>query len=259
MNLCSRAYLLFRREKRSGASFSRCFKDQRDNRHHNSWIQSVISGNDPPVGHPPHWFHSTVHSSCSVTAPRFLNSRPTRMQLPYPLQTMGFNINRVTTCVFSRSREATNRVMQGPNSPNSIRKYERCGQRRVCCAVLLFFLSIPLLLMGQDKKNQDVFDKMHVGAFDPDAWNGIVFDGTAHGQRVPFCHPSGIEERTIPRWRANLRCCKHRWTTCAGWFLRSPELAPLSAHGPSHVGVVTHRQNHGCRKAKGSGRYAFGA
>ena len=27
---------------------------------------------------------------------------------------------------------------------------------------------------------------MYVGAFDPDAWNGIVFDGTAYGQRVPF-------------------------------------------------------------------------
>ena len=40
--------------------------------------------------------------------------------------------------------------------------------------------------MGQEKKDQDVFDKMYVGAFDPDAWNGIVFDGTAYGQRVPF-------------------------------------------------------------------------
>ena len=27
---------------------------------------------------------------------------------------------------------------------------------------------------------------MYVGAFDPDTWNGIVFDGTAYGQRVPF-------------------------------------------------------------------------
>ena len=108
------------------------------------------------------------------------------MQLPYPLQTIGFNINRVMTCVFSRSQEATNRVMQDTNSPNSIREYETYHQRRVCYAVLLFFLSIPFLLMGQEKKDQDVFDKMYVGAFDPDAWNGIVFDGTAHGQRVPF-------------------------------------------------------------------------
>ena len=76
--------------------------------------------------------------------------------------------------------------MQDKNSPTSIRKCETYDQRRVCYAVLLFFLSVPLFLMGQEKNDQDVFDKMYVGVFDPDAWNGIVFDGTAYGQRVPF-------------------------------------------------------------------------
>ena len=80
----------------------------------------------------------------------------------------------------------SNRVMQDKNSPTSIRKYETYDQRRVCYAVLLLFLSVPLFLMGQGKNDRDVFDKMYVGAFDPDAWNGIVFDGTAYGQRVPF-------------------------------------------------------------------------
>src|ERR1700710_1090527 len=101
------------------------------------------------------------------------------MQLPYRLQTMGLTLIVRTTCVFSRSQEATNSVMQDTNSPNPIRKYETYDQRRVCYAVFLFFLSIPLVLMGQKNNDQDVFEKMYVGAFDPDAWNGIVFDGTA--------------------------------------------------------------------------------
>ena len=76
--------------------------------------------------------------------------------------------------------------MQDTDSPNPLKKNKACDQRRVCCAVLLFFLIIPLLLRGQEENAQDVFDKMYVGAFDPDAWNGIVFYGTAHGQRLPF-------------------------------------------------------------------------
>jgi hypothetical protein len=66
MNLCFRAYLLLRREKKSGASSSRCFKDQREN-----WrtiaegtasaittfvMQSVNFGNDPPAGRCPDGF-----------------------------------------------------------------------------------------------------------------------------------------------------------------------------------------------------------
>lgn len=109
------------------------------------------------------------------------------MQLRYPWQSMGFNINRAHEMRSSRSQEATNSVRQDTNSPASIRKCETYDQRRTSYAVILFFLSIPLLLMGQKKQSDhDVFDKMYVGAFDPDAWNGIVFDGTAYGQQVPF-------------------------------------------------------------------------
>ena len=57
---------------------------------------------------------------------------------------------------------------------------------KLSVAVLLFFLSLPCFLIGQEGNDRDVFEKMFVGAFDPDAWNGIVFDGTAHGQRLPF-------------------------------------------------------------------------
>jgi hypothetical protein len=58
---------------------------------------------------------------------------------------------------------------------------------KLLVAVLLsLLLSVPCFLIGQEGNDRDVFEKMFVGAFDPDAWNGIVFDGTAHGQRLPF-------------------------------------------------------------------------
>jgi Trehalase len=60
------------------------------------------------------------------------------------------------------------------------------GLIKLSVPALLFFLSVPCFLIGQEGNDRDVFEKMFVGAFDPDAWNGIVFDGTAHGQRLPF-------------------------------------------------------------------------
>jgi hypothetical protein len=57
---------------------------------------------------------------------------------------------------------------------------------RACYVALLLLFLIPVSLMGQNERSQDVFEKMFVGAFDPDAWNGIVFDATAYGQRLPF-------------------------------------------------------------------------
>lgn len=62
---------------------------------------------------------------------------------------------------------------------------------------VLLFLSGPYLLIGQEPKDQDLFEKIFVGAFDPDAWNGIVFDGTAHGQRLPFAIRVGSKSGTF--------------------------------------------------------------
>ena len=60
------------------------------------------------------------------------------------------------------------------------RDSQRRGLIKLSVPVLLFFLSVPCFLIGQEGNDRDVFEKMFVGAFDPDAWNGIVFDGTAH-------------------------------------------------------------------------------
>ena len=67
---------------------------------------------------------------------------------------------------------------------------------KACYVALLLLFLIPVSLMGQNERSHDVFEKIFVGAFDPDAWNGIVFDATAYGQ-APFCYPSRIENWQI--------------------------------------------------------------
>lgn len=54
---------------------------------------------------------------------------------------------------------------------------------------LLMFVAcfIPLLapLSSVAQQNHE-FESVSIGAFDPDAWNGIVFESKAYGQRLPF-------------------------------------------------------------------------
>jgi hypothetical protein len=76
--------------------------------------------------------------------------------------------------------------MRNPNSLTVAEAIEPGDRLRACHVALLLFFLIPASLMGQNEKSQDVFEKMFVGAYDPDAWNGIVFDATAYGQRLPF-------------------------------------------------------------------------
>ncbi len=51
----------------------------------------------------------------------------------------------------------------------------------IACIVLV----VPLSAAPQSLP-ADPFDHVAVGAFDPNAWNGLVFDSTAYGQRLPF-------------------------------------------------------------------------
>ena len=57
----------------------------------------------------------------------------------------------------------------------------RCGFYSI--ALLLMF-SASLLSLGEAQA--DSFERVSIGAFDPDAWNGIVFDSTAYGQPLVF-------------------------------------------------------------------------
>jgi hypothetical protein len=48
---------------------------------------------------------------------------------------------------------------------------------------LFLALLLPLSLAAQVPED---FSEVHIGAYDADAWNGIVFESKAYGQRVPF-------------------------------------------------------------------------
>ena len=76
--------------------------------------------------------------------------------------------------------------MRDSNSLVATEAIKATYRLKACYVALLLLFLIPVSLKGQIEISQDVFEKMSVGAFDPDAWNGIVFDGTAYGQQLPF-------------------------------------------------------------------------
>jgi len=55
-------------------------------------------------------------------------------------------------------------------------------------------LLLPLSLAAQVAQD---FSEVHIGAFDADAWNGIVFESKASGQRVPFAIRIGSKTGTF--------------------------------------------------------------
>ena len=57
----------------------------------------------------------------------------------------------------------------------------RCGFYLI--ALLLMF-SVSLLSWGETQAES--FERVSIGAFDPDAWNGVVFDSKAYGQPLVF-------------------------------------------------------------------------
>ena len=59
------------------------------------------------------------------------------------------------------------------------------GHETLIQFILVMLIAAPNLA-GHAQKSKDKFDTIHVGAFDPDAWNGIVFDGTAYNERLTF-------------------------------------------------------------------------
>ena len=60
---------------------------------------------------------------------------------------------------------------------------------------LLLMFSASLLSLGETKA--DSFERVSIGAFDPDAWNGIVFDSTAFGQQLFFAIRVGSKSGTF--------------------------------------------------------------
>jgi len=61
-------------------------------------------------------------------------------------------------------------------------------------AVPFVALLLPLFVAAQAPQD---FTEVHIGAFDADAWNGLVFDSKAYGQRVPFALRIGSKTDTF--------------------------------------------------------------
>ncbi|MGC2398879.1 MAG: trehalase family glycosidase [Acidobacteriaceae bacterium] len=52
--------------------------------------------------------------------------------------------------------------------------------------VLLFLLIFGVSVFSFGETSPESFERVSVGAFDPDAWNGVVFDARAYGQPLVF-------------------------------------------------------------------------
>lgn len=58
-------------------------------------------------------------------------------------------------------------------------------------------LALALLPVSHAAQMMPEFSPVHIGAFDPDAWNGIVFEPEAYGQRIPFAIRFGSKFNTF--------------------------------------------------------------
>src|SRR2546423_3961455 len=94
----------------------------------------------------------------------------------------------------SRSRAITHAISH--ESTGDLRykqRVRRLGARWEHPAIFLALL-LPLSLAAQLAQE---FSEVHIGAFDADAWNGIVFESKAYGQRVPFAIRIGSKTGTF--------------------------------------------------------------
>src|SRR5258708_20061819 len=51
---------------------------------------------------------------------------------------------------------------------------------------LMFCLALVSTSMAAQERSVETFESVLIGAYDPDAWNGIVFDAKTAGQSFPF-------------------------------------------------------------------------
>src|SRR5256885_4944454 len=94
----------------------------------------------------------------------------------------------------SRSRAITRAIShEVPGDLRYKQRVSRLGTRWEHLEILLAQL-LPLSLAAQVARD---FSEVHIGAFDADAWNGIVFDSKAYGQRVPFAIRIGSKTGTF--------------------------------------------------------------
>lgn len=101
-------------------------------------------------------------------------------------------MNEANESTASRSRGITRAL----SHTGSLRYKQRVRRRGAQWEQPALFLALffPFALAAQVAHD---FSEVHIGAFDPDAWNGIVFDSKAYGQRVPFAIRIGSKTDTF--------------------------------------------------------------
>jgi hypothetical protein len=103
-------------------------------------------------------------------------------------------MNEAKKSTGSRSRADTRAIShEGAGDLGYKQRVRRLGARWEHPAIFLALL-FPLSLAAQVTQE---FSEVHIGAFDADAWNGIVFESKAHGQRVPFAIRIGSKTGTF--------------------------------------------------------------
>jgi hypothetical protein len=103
-------------------------------------------------------------------------------------------MNEANKSTGSRLRGITRAINHEGTDDRRYRKpVRRLGARWEQPALLLTLL-LPLSLAAQAAQD---FSEVHIGAFDADAWNGIVFESKAYGQRVPFAIRIGSKTETF--------------------------------------------------------------
>src|SRR5437016_302830 len=103
-------------------------------------------------------------------------------------------MNEANKSTGSRSRAITRATShEGTGDLRYKQRVRRRGARREHPAIFLA-LFLPLSLAAQVAQK---FSEVHIGAFDADAWNGIVFESKAYGQRVPFAIRVGSKTGTF--------------------------------------------------------------
>src|SRR2546423_3089480 len=104
------------------------------------------------------------------------------------------HMNEANKSTGSRSRAITHAIShEGTGDLRYKQRVRRLGARWEHPAIFLALL-LPLSLAAQLAQE---FSEVHIGAFDADAWNGIVFESKAYGQRVPFAVRIGSKTGTF--------------------------------------------------------------
>ena len=104
------------------------------------------------------------------------------------------HMNEADKSTASRSRRITGGISHEDfEDPRCKQQVRRTGAPWV---LPLLFLAVLLPASVAAQAGQD-FSEVHIGAFDADAWNGIVFESKAHGQRVPFAIRFGSKTDTF--------------------------------------------------------------